>query len=422
MFEKKTSTRHAGYEILRKIQVNKAYSNLVMSDLKERYGFDRIERRFVKSLVLGVLERRLLLDHILSFFMTRKADADTQLLLRIGLQQQLFMEVPPSAACNETVKVAKKELDNTRAGFINAVLRNIGRNQKTVSEAIENAPPNVKYSVSESIYAMLSTQYGDKTERILAAFFGRKPLMLRVNTLKIATGELVEKLVRRGIEAEFLSETTVTVGKGSSVAIDRLSKGEYYIQGLGSQKAVGLLAAEKGQTVVDVCACPGGKSFGAAIDMGNVGRVISLDIHEKKLGLVDRYAEILGIDSITTRVFDSRKVCEELRGVADRVICDVPCSGLGVISAKPEIRYKKTDEFEGLYDTQHRIIRAAAQYLKKGGVMVYSTCTLNRTENEDVVAAFLDGNSGFELEYERVFLPYEEAGEGFYMARIVRVQ
>ncbi|PKM62886.1 MAG: 16S rRNA (cytosine(967)-C(5))-methyltransferase RsmB [Firmicutes bacterium HGW-Firmicutes-21] len=420
MSDKKIGTRYACYDILRKIQENKAYSNLIMSNLKESYGLDQMERRFVRSLVLGVLERQMLLDYILSFFINKKADAEIQLLLRIGLHQQLFMEVPPSAACNETVKVAKAVFDRSRAGFINGVLRNIGRSEKKVADALESAPPHIKYSVNESIYKLLNEQYGDKAEKILAAFIGRKPLLLRVNTLKINTIDLVEKLVRRGVEAEFLSETTVTIGKGSSHVIERLKKGEYFIQGLGSQKAVALLAAAKGQTVVDVCACPGGKSFGAAIDMENKGLVISLDIHEKKLPLIDRYSDLLGIDIITTRAFDSRQVYPELVEKADRVICDVPCSGLGVISAKPEIRYKSVEDFGGLYQTQRRIISSASKYLKSGGIMVYSTCTLNRHENEEIVAGFLADNNGFELVYERTYFPFDEVGEGFYIAKIVR--
>ncbi len=422
MIEKKTGTRQACFNLLKRMQKKKAYSNILMSNLKEKYGFNQVERRFFKSLVLGVLERQLLLDYVLSFFISKKPDMDTQILLRMGLQQQLFMEVPPSAACNETVKVAKTELDKSRAGFINAVLRNIGRSTEKVNAAIEGAPPNIKHSISDSIYELLYEQYREKTDRILSSFLVRKQLFLRVNTLRTATAELVQGLERHGVEAEFLSEATVSVGKGSSYVLERLSRGEYYVQGLGSQKAVAMLEAQEGQTVIDVCACPGGKSFGAAIDMRNKGRVISLDIHESKLGLVERYAELLGIKIITVRHFDSRQVIEELTGIADRVICDVPCSGLGVIAAKPEIRYKSAERFAELIDTQKRILSSSSKYLNKGGVLIYSTCTINRNENEAVVADFIEKNSDFCLEYERTFFPYEEVGEGFYIAKIIRNQ
>jgi len=421
MDDKKYSTRRASYEILRKIYVNKAYSNIEMVNLYDNFDFNLLERRFAKSLVFGVLEKQLLLDYIISLFVSKKADLETQLLLRIGLQQQLFMEVPPSAACNETVNVAKQVVDKSRAGFVNAVLRNIGRNDEKVKIALKKAPLNIKYSVSESIFKLINSQYGEKTEDILSAFYGKKPLVLRVNTLKNSTQSLIAKLTEQGVRAEEISDTTITVDKGNGIAIDKLKTGEYFIQGIGSQQAVKLLDAKEGQTVIDVCACPGGKSFGAAIDMHNKGNIISLDIHENKFTLINKNAKLLGIDIITTKAFDSREVCADYIGKADRVICDVPCSGLGVISAKPEIRYKSADEFSGLYNSQRRIISAASKYLNKDGVMVYSTCTLNKHENEEIVADFLAENIGFKLEYERTFLPCEEAKEGFYTAKIVRM-
>lgn len=421
MSEKKVSTRFASYEILHRIQKNKAYSNLEMKNSEEKYGFESQDRRFVKAIVFTVLERQLLLDYILTLFFSKKADNETMLFLRIGLAQQLFMDVPPSAACNETVKAAKKVLGKSRAGFVNAVLRNIGRNKDKIDSAVPKAPAHIRYSVSESIYKLLYSQYGDKTEKILNSFYNKKPLILRVNTLKTTAQELVAKLEKQNVDAEVIAEKSVSVHKGGSVVLKNLDDGNYFIQGLGSQNAVSLLKTEKGQTVIDVCACPGGKSFGAVIDMQNTGRVISFDIHENKLSLINRQAEKLGVDIICTRHFDSRKVNEELVGKADRVICDVPCSGLGVISSKPEIRYKTADEFEGLYKTQQRIISSASKYLKDGGIMVYSTCTLNKRENEEIVANFLAENSGYKLEYEKTFLPYEEAGEGFYIAKILKI-
>ncbi|HAN20806.1 MAG: 16S rRNA (cytosine(967)-C(5))-methyltransferase [Clostridiales bacterium GWF2_36_10] len=420
MDNKKFNTRRVSYDILRKITVNKAYSNIEMGNLYDNYSLDQKERKFVKSLVFGVLERQLLLDYIISLFVTKKADTETQLFLRIGLQQQLFMEVPPSAACNETVNVAKKVLDNNRAGFINAVLRNIGRNETKVREALETAPINIKYSVSECIYKQISEQYGEKTEAILKSFYEKKPLVLRINTLKITRDELIKKLTEQGVTAKAYSDTALLIEKGSGTTIDELKNGEYFVQGIGSQNAVQLLGASEGHTIIDVCACPGGKSFGAAIEMQNGGKIISLDLHENKLTLVNKGAKLLGIDIIKTKAFDSREVNEDFIGIADRVICDVPCSGLGVISAKPEIRYKSTDDFKELYKTQKRIISSAAKYLKSSGIMVYSTCTLNKHENEDIVAEFIAENGGFQLEYERTFLPFEEAGEGFYMAKIIK--
>lgn len=421
MNENKYSTRRASYEILRKIIENKAYSNLEMANLYDNFGFDQQDRRFIKSLVFGVLERQLLLDYIISMYVPKKANPEMQMLLRIGIQQLLFMKVPPSAACNETVNVAKKVLDKYRAGFINAILRTIGREEAKIQAALEKAPLNIQYSVSESIYKLIKNQYGDQTEGILKGFYEIKPLFLRVNTIKTTTRQLVDKLKEQDVEARAFSDTAVAVGKGSGIALDKLKDGTYFIQGIGSQNAVLALDVKEGHTVIDVCACPGGKSLGAAITMQNKGNIISLDIHANKLNLIEKTAKQLNIDIITTKANDSREVCAEYIGIADRVICDVPCSGLGVISTKPEIRYKSVDEFKGLYETQRRILTASSKYLKKDGVLVYSTCTLNKHENEEIVAAFLAENDGYELEYEKTFLPNEEAGEGFYIAKIGRI-
>jgi len=418
MSEKKDSPRQAAFEILQKITVSKAYSNIEMVNLERYEGQDR---RFVQALVFGVLERQLLLDYILKQYIQKKADTDTTLLLRLGLQQMLFMDVPASAACNETVNIAKKTLDKGRAGFINAVLRNIARNEESVKEAVSGAPEYIRYSVSESIYDLLKSQYADEAERILSSFYDKKALYLRVNTEKTSAKKLAADLNALDCFAEAVSEKTVRVKKGGGAVINGLKKGEYFIQGFGSQYAVSLLDARGRANGHRICACPGGKSFGAALDMRNKGSVISLDIHANKLPLIEKQARSLGIDIIQTRQHDSRESLKEYVGAADRVICDAPCSGLGVIASKPEIRYKDAKEFAGLYETQKRILSASAEYLKKGGILVYSTCTLNKLENEEIVKAFLAANGGYRLVEEKTFLPYAEAGEGFYAAKIIKI-
>ena len=265
-----------------------------------------------------------------------------------------------------------------------------------------------------SLYDLIKRQYPDKTGKICDSLFGKSGVFLRVNTL---FSEADEVALLTGGKA--ISEKTVYCGEARG-AIKHIKSGKYFIQGAGSQRAVEWLGAQRGETVVDVCAAPGGKSFGAALDMKNEGKIYSFDIHEKKLRLIENSAKLLGVDIIETAVNDARSAKKELAGKADRVICDVPCSGTGEMRSKPEIKYRDPRDFEGLYKTQRAVISAAAQYLKADGTMVYSTCSINRYENEEAVARFIADNPGFTLVREHTSLPCDAGGEGFYTAEIKR--
>ena len=388
-----------------------AYSNLVLSD-KSLQGLDRA---FAENIMLGTVERKITLRHILSSMVQKEPQEDLAILLMTGIYQVMYMDrVPDSAACDETVNIAKEVFGRKSAGFVNAVMRNICRNKCEIAANIESSEGYIKYSADKELYKLFEKYYPEDTERIFQTFFGKPPMFIRVNTLKADAPKLRER-----IGGEIIGETCIKCDKTGDV-LGLLDNGEFYIQGLASQEAVSLLGAKAGETVVDVCACPGGKSLGAAIDMENQGHVYSFDLHENKLSLIEDSAKRLGITVIETAKHDGRKAKAELIGAADKVICDVPCSGTGVMGSKPEIKYKSPEEFKGLYPTQKAIIRAASQYLKVGGEMVYSTCSVNKAENEEIVRDFIYNNSDFKLIYERTCMPYEAECEGFYMAKIVR--
>ncbi len=388
-----------------------AYSNLIpMSE-----GLSGVDRAFAESLALGTLERKNTLSYILSFFVKKDTKSDILALLMTGTYQILYMDkVPESAACDETVKIAKQIFGKTAAGFVNAVMRNICRNKDKIQSDLQKADGYIRYSANEELYNLLSEQYPNDTERIFDSFFGKSPTFVHVNTLKTDA-----KTVADRIRGDVINDDCVVCANAQN-ALAEIDNGDFYIQGLASQKAVKLLGAKAGDTLIDVCACPGGKSLGAAIDMGNEGRIYSFDIHKNKLSLINKSAERLGINIINASEHDARRAKEELIGLADKVICDVPCSGTGVMGSKPEIKYKSPKDFNGLYATQRAIIVAAAKYLKIGGVMVYSTCSINKNENEAVVEEFLTENSGYKLVYEKTCLPFEEEHEGFYMAKLIR--
>ncbi len=397
------------YNTVKRI-VDGAYSNLVLpSDT-----LSGLDRAFAENIILGTTERKITLEFVLSSFVSENTKEEIKLLLLTAIYQILYMDrVPDNAICDETVKITKEVFGNKYSGLVNAVLRNICRKKAQIEESIKNAPDYIKYSVNPELFNLIASYYPNCYDKIFNAFFGKAPTFLRVNTLKADAFS-----VRDAVEGVIVGDTTVRT-ENTSLAMKRINEGLYYVQGNASQKAVKLLGALPGETVIDVCACPGGKTLGAAIDMNNKGKIYSFDLHSNKLPLITKSASRLGIDIITTAKQDAKKYIPELIGKADRVICDVPCSGTGVMGSKPEIKYKSPCDFSGLYPTQRAIIRSASQYLKVGGAMVYSTCSINKAENEDVVYSFLKENDGFKLVYEETCLPFEDACEGFYMAKII---
>ncbi len=412
--DKARSPRKAAADILFAVDRKGAYSNLALnalSDLPEQ------DASFARRIVLGVLEKEVLLDAVLDRYVRKRPDPMTRILLREGLYQILYMDrVPESAACNETVAIAKERFGDAKAGFINAVLRASVREKEQILSSVPSYPPHVRHSVSEGIVFMLKEQYPDEWEDILDAFDRHPPLFVRCNQLRVSPGSLAEMLSG---EAD---GTRIRVDDRQSEAIRKTKEGLCFPQGYGSQEAVRMLGAGEGELVVDVCACPGGKSFGAALDMRNTGKVFSFDIHPNKLSAIKNGANLLGLTNLAVAERNAETPDEKLLSQADRVIVDVPCSGLGEICAKPEIRKKDPAEFGGLYRTQAAILNASADYVKPGGVLVYSTCTINKKENECRVQAFLACRTDFRLTDEKVFLPTGAACEGFYAARLEKMR
>lgn len=406
------NVRKAAFLTLQRIEKDGAFSNLALAKLR---SLPEKDASFATALVLGVTERKRALDYFIGRYAARRPEQAILQLLRLGVYQIMYMDrVPDSAACDQAVALAKELFDIKRAGFVNGVLRSLCREKVTAERALEKQPAAIRYSVGDGILSLLQAQYPEVWEDILASFSLRQPLRLRVNRMKAAPEELAERF-RAEQDGDML---TVTSPEMQADAVRGAESGDYLIQGYGSQMAVRMLGAKPGETVFDVCACPGGKSLGAALDMENRGCIRSTDLHENKFSLLQKSAERLGITIIETAARDAREADPALKHQADRVLCDVPCSGLGTIAAKPEIRYKDPASFEGLIDTQKRILNASATYVRPGGVLLYSTCTLNRAENGGQVQAFLQTHPAFTLEEEHTFLPCEAAGEGFYAARL----
>ncbi|MBQ5994350.1 MAG: 16S rRNA (cytosine(967)-C(5))-methyltransferase RsmB [Clostridia bacterium] len=418
--------RQLAFNILNKIERDKAYSNLTLDSCLSKNEGEVYSSAFVTALVYGVTERLITLDYILSQYLTKplkKLKPEVLTALRLGAYQLKFMDsVPDSAAVNESVKLVKKNGCAYASGLVNSVLRRVSENEIDFSKIDKTDELlSVKYSCPVSLVNSFIADYGiEDTEKILEHSLGRPNTFARVNTLKTNTEELLERLRQEGITAEKADGFENCIRFDSSFSFDScksFSEGLFHVQDLSSAQCVRLLDVSEGMTVVDACAAPGGKSFTAAQIMNNKGRIISFDLYESRVKLIDDNARRLGIDIITACAHDSSKTDSSLTECADRVLCDVPCSCLGTIGRKPEIRYKDLAFIDKLSQLQYNILLSSSRYLKHGGLLVYSTCSLSKRENEDVADRFLLNNPEFEKACEyRTFMPHKDGTDGFFTA------
>lgn len=392
------SARQTAFEILNKIQRDNSYSNLALDHALDKADTDNKDKKFVSALVYGVTERRITLDYNLSLYLSqpiKKLKPEVLTALRLGAYQILFMDkIPVSAAVNESVKLAKKNGAAFASGLVNAVLR------KIISNGLKtDGSMSVNYSAPEWLCDMWCRSYGrENAEKLLEASFGAVDTVLRVNTEKIDSDNLINLLAEEGFVCETGGnvENSAVVKSGGAVhKTEAYKNGLFHVQDAASQLCCKALGVQENETVIDICAAPGGKSFTLAENMKNTGRIISCDIYEHRLKLIADGAERLGLTNIET-VRNDGNVFNPDFPLADKILCDVPCSGLGVIRKKPEIRFKKSEEVDKLQDLQYSIMCISSRYLKIGGVMVYSTCSLNPNENEKIVEKFLTEHDNFE--------------------------
>ena len=392
------SARQTAFEILNKIQRDNSYSNLALDHALDKADTDNKDKKFISALVYGVTERRITLDYNLSLYLSqpiKKLKPEVLTALRLGAYQILFMDkIPVSAAVNESVKLAKKNGAAFASGLVNAVLR------KIISNGLKtDGSMSVNYSAPEWLCDMWCRSYGrENAEKLLEASFGAVDTVLRVNTEKIDADNLINLLAEEGFDCEIGGnvENSAVVKSGGAVhKTEAYKNGLFHVQDAASQLCCKALGVQENETVIDICAAPGGKSFTLAENMKNTGRIISCDIYEHRLKLISDGAERLGLTNIET-VRNDGNVFNPDFPLADKILCDVPCSGLGVIRKKPEIRFKKSEEVDKLQDLQYSIMCISSRYLKIGGVMVYSTCSLNPNENEKIVEKFLTEHDNFE--------------------------
>ena len=423
--------RYLAVKLLSKTFRSGSYSNIQLSAGLDSSDLDDRGKKLCAALYYGVIERRITLDHIISGLSSRpvnKLDDEIINILRCGIYQIMYMDsVPDNAAVNESVNLAKQFGKTSAAGMVNAVLRNFIRNGKqlTLPEyAIKRT--SIEYSAPDELVRELMKN--DALEVLTCR--NREGAFVRRNSLRCTEAEFVDSLseklgssnIRRSDE---LPDCWIV--SGDLIHTDAFEKGWFHVQSAASQYICAALAPTENDRVLDICAAPGGKTFTMAEMMNGKGEIFASDLHEKRVKLIREGAERLGLSNVRAFAGDARRFEPSLPQFT-KILCDVPCSGLAVISVKPEIKYKKISDFDGLPEIQYNIAHNALNYLAVGGELVYSTCTIRREENEKVCERLLHAHPELEpvelpetgiASDRRTELPYRSVN-GFFAAKFRR--
>lgn len=433
--------REAALTALERCRRDGAWSGAAIDNVIKKYALDRRDAALAANLCLGVLQNSSFLDYYINCFCNTssgKLEPKVRDILRLGVYQLLLLDkIPARAAVNESVALCRTSGCGRASGLVNAVLRKISALSGQLPEIPGKGTAeylSIRYSHPRWLAQRLIDRKGYAfAEEFLAANNRPSGLDLQINTLKVEAADFIRALSR--MEADYtlpgFPANCVSLRGGNVVSLPGYEEGLFYVQDRAACMAVQILSLAPGMKVLDACAAPGGKSFAAAMAMCNTGEILSCDIHEKKLSLIEGGAKRLGIHIIRTKVADARRPSADLTGKFDAVIADVPCSGLGVIRKKPEIRTKSEAELSGLPQIQRDILENLSRCVKPGGVLLYSTCTILNEENEDVVNGFLHRHNEFSPEDFQVgsrrsekgmytFWPNVDGTDGFFAAKLRR--
>ena len=426
---KQVTERELVLAILMEVTQQNVYSHLALNAVLEKYQYlEKKERAFITRVTEGTLEHMIELDYILNQFSKVKVNKMKLVIrniLRSAVYQLKYMDsVPDSAVCNEAVKLAVKKGFGTLRGFVNGVLRNVARGLDQVeypTEGIERL--SVVYSMPEWILKLWKKTYDlDVIESMLQAFQEETPVTIRCNLAKTTPENLKESLQKEGVTVTphpYLSYAFWIQDYDHLSELESFQKGEFYVQDISSMLVGELADPKKGDRVIDVCAAPGGKSLHAAELLAGTGLVEARDLSDHKVSILEENIRRMGLANIRAEKWDATILNEESIGQADVVICDAPCSGLGVVAKKPDIKYHMTKETQKeLAILQRQILDVVCAYVKAGGTLMYSTCTISSQENEDNVTWFLEKHPDFSLETEKQFLPKAGKQDGFFLAKM----
>ena len=420
-----TNTRELALDMLLAIDRDGQYSHLVLRDVLDKHQYlSKQERAFLTRLTEGTVERMLTLDYVIDQFSKTKVKKMKPLireLMRLSVYQIMYMDgVPDAAVCNEAVKLARKRGFSGLSGFVNGVLRSVARGWKDVTFQNES----VRYSVPEWIIDGWNADYGrDVTEKMLEAFMQPAKITVRTNTQKCTPEELKDRLSQEGVTVEAIegiSYAFALSGFDYLAGLGSFQDGWFYVQDISSMTVAHAADPKKGDYIIDVCAAPGGKSSHLAELLDGSGMVEARDLTEYKVGLIEENILRHDLHNMKAVQQDATLFDEASVEKADILICDLPCSGLGVIGRKSDIRYKMTAEkAHDLAVLQQEMLDTVWKYVKRGGKLIYSTCTIHKEENEDNVAAFLQKHPQFTLVEQRQIFPME-GSDGFFVAKMIR--
>lgn len=419
-----SNPRQIAAQALLKIETEKAYSNLTLNNLLSISQLSDLDKALCTSIFYGVLDRKITIDYVIKKFITtpiKKLKPYTLTILRSAIYQIMYMDkIPNSAVVNESVSLIKQSGESFNSGFVNGVLRNFLRQGITLPNGNDINSISVLYSCPAQIVSMLIRDLGiENTKEFLKNSLVAPPTFIRINTNRTNTNELSLLLKKYGVSSNITNvPNALSVKNLKNVEqIEEFKQGLFHVEDLSCQHALQSLDIKKNSRVLDVCAAPGGKTFTAA-QIAYLGKVVSCDLHEHRVKLIENGAKRLRLDNVEAYVQDATEFNKQL-GLFDRIICDVPCSGIGVIRRKPDIKYKNISDLDELLSIQKKILVNSLQYLKDDGKLLYSTCTLNSNENRDVVDFALNGTD-FKVVYEHTFLPHIDGGDGFYAAVITK--
>lgn len=437
------SARATALRVLVSCRNNGAWADAALKAQISRDGLSGPDAALCSRIVYGVMQNRMLLDFYIGAYCTQKPDhLQPPLLeiLRIGAYQIIYLDkIPDSAAVNTSVELAKLAKRGQASGLVNAVLRKLSQNKKAlppVPERDDVQRLSIEYSHPKWFVKRLVSLLGrEEAERFLACDNQIAPITVQVNPLKTTLEALTEELQQAGISVQphsWVPDCLELSGTGDLAALPSFREGKFLVQDPAARLVSLIAGIRPGQKVLDVCAAPGGKSLSAAFAMAGNGSIVACDLHENKLKRIQESADRLGVNIITTQAADGRVFRPEWEASFDTVLVDAPCSGLGIIRKKPDTRYKKADDLFTLPVVQAAILDNAARYVRPGGTLVYSTCTILPEENEQVTEAFLAEHADFGLEPFELPLPVGKSDgsltlwpqrhdtDGFYICRMTR--